>query len=354
MPNHVTNLLTISGDAQQIQALMESIKSDEHGIGTIDFEKITPMPASLKIEAGSRTDSGLKAYRDFVTVYTLDGTIAQDLLHVPPEREDAFLQMRTDIPHDEWELGRTAFRNELLYHAPTWYEWSHRYWGTKWNAYGFPEDPLSFGENCIRFQTAWSAPHPVIRVLAERYPDLEFTHEWADEDIGYNCGRHTYKGGQVVEEYFPEGRIESVNFAARVMDASPEDWCLFLNASGTNYIYLDAEKLECVELLEQPALFTNGRLTADDIPRGLYVYHLRHSDGGERIASIEPQVSVNHAGSVVTKKPISFGEKGYVEFDDESSPNFTGEEMSMYTFLHTDFLQCENESQTPGGMRLCM
>jgi len=50
MPNHVTNLLTISGDAQQIQALMESIKSDEHGIGTIDFERITPMPASLKLK----------------------------------------------------------------------------------------------------------------------------------------------------------------------------------------------------------------------------------------------------------------------------------------------------------------
>lgn len=70
MPNHVENHIEFSGDARQIKAMLEIIKNDEYGIVTIDFNKIIPMPKSLNIEAGSRTDRGLKAYRDFIEVYT--------------------------------------------------------------------------------------------------------------------------------------------------------------------------------------------------------------------------------------------------------------------------------------------
>ena len=69
-------------------------------------------------------------------------------------------------------------------------------------------------------------------------------------------------------------------------------------------------------------------------------------------ATIEPSVAVNHAGTIITKEPIIFGEEGYIEFDDDSSPNFLGDEMSVEEFLNTDFSQDEDESQTMGGMRL--
>ena len=42
------------------------------------------MPESLNIEAGSRTNNGLKAYKDFIKVYTMDGTLEKDLLNIPP------------------------------------------------------------------------------------------------------------------------------------------------------------------------------------------------------------------------------------------------------------------------------
>ena len=47
MPNHVENHIEFSGDARQIKAMLESIKNDEYGIGTIDFNKIFPMPCLL-------------------------------------------------------------------------------------------------------------------------------------------------------------------------------------------------------------------------------------------------------------------------------------------------------------------
>ena len=44
MPNHVKNVLTLVGDEEKIKELLEAVKNDEYGIGTIDFEKIIPMP----------------------------------------------------------------------------------------------------------------------------------------------------------------------------------------------------------------------------------------------------------------------------------------------------------------------
>ena len=123
MPNHVINLINLKGDKNKIAEMLEAIKTDEFGIGSVDFEKVIPMPESLRIECGSKTTKGLRAYKDFVEVCTFDGANADmDLLNIPEEKEKRFLSMRTDIKMDEWELGRQAFRNEKMYGEPTWYE----------------------------------------------------------------------------------------------------------------------------------------------------------------------------------------------------------------------------------------
>lgn len=64
MPNHVANHISLQGDPEKIRSMLEAIQSDELGVGSVDFNKIIPMPKSLNIEAGSRTDRGLKAYCD--------------------------------------------------------------------------------------------------------------------------------------------------------------------------------------------------------------------------------------------------------------------------------------------------
>ena len=156
MPNHVVNQISLQGDPEKIRSMLETIRSDELGVGTMDFNKVIPMPESLNIEAGSRTDRGLKAYRDFVEVYTLAGTMNMDKLDaIPVESENVFLQQRKDIKEDEWELGKAAWNNIRQYGAPTWYEWAIRHWGTKWNAYGYEDGADYSGEDKLSFQTAW-------------------------------------------------------------------------------------------------------------------------------------------------------------------------------------------------------
>ncbi|MDO4563879.1 MAG: hypothetical protein Q4C12_08640, partial [Clostridia bacterium] len=322
MPNHVENYISLKGDERQITAMLEAIKSDEYGIGTIDFNKIIPMPESLNIEAGSRTDKGLESYRDFVDVYTLGGTINMDKLgEIPKKSEEIFLSQRTDIKPDEWELGKTAWQNIQKYGAPTWYDWSIANWGTKWNAYGYDSGRDYSGGDSLWFQTAWSAPHPILEKLTELYPDITMEHQWADEDLGVNCGRFSYKGGERIEEYLPENDVEALEYAASVWEYDLAELGYVMNKTGSRYIYNESQDFEKIELFGKPTLFTNDRLTDADIPEDLYCYHLRHSDDGDRFCSVEPRVAVNHGGSIVMKEPLDFGKDGYISFSEDTEPN---------------------------------
>lgn len=212
MPNHVTNSIEIKGDPTRIKSLFETVKSDEYGLGSIDFNKLTPMPAELDIEEGPRTTRGLKAYQDFIEVYTFNGKKEDfDLLNIPEKSEQAFLRVHPEVDQTEWELGRQAFKNQQKYGTATWYKWRTKNWGTKWNAYGY-EGGVQFDGKTLQFLTAWAPPTPIVAKLATMYPDLDFVHQWADEDIGYNCGEVEYHNGSPDGEFYPTGQ-EAVDYA---------------------------------------------------------------------------------------------------------------------------------------------
>ena len=106
------------------------------------------------------------------------------------------------------------------------------------------------------------------------------------------------------------------------------------------------EKLDVIEVLDRRALFSNGRLMPEQIPEGLYAYDLRHSDDGDRFCSVEPRVGVNHGGTVLLKEVLDFGEQGYIPLDENTEPNFTGEELTIGEFMNSKFEQ----EQEMGGM----
>ncbi len=62
--------------------------------------------------------------------------------------------------------------------------------------------------------------------------------------------------------------------------------------------------------------------------------HVRGDDettGG--FAELAPKVLVNHFGSIVTKEPVDFGETGFIEFTEDTEPNFTGRSISFSEFM---------------------
>ena len=110
---------------------------------------------------------------------------------------------------------------------------------------------------------------------------------------------------------------------------------------------LSEEKLDVIEVLDRKALFSNGRLLPEEIPEGLYAYDLRHSDDGDRFCSIEPKVGVNHGGTVLMRDILDFGESGYIPLDEDTEPNFTGEEMTAEEFAEEEV---QDETLQMGGM----
>ena len=94
------------------------------------------------------------------------------------------------------------------------------------------------------------------------------------------------------------------------------------------------EQYQEVELFEKPALFSNGRISRDDLPEGVYCYDLRGSDDdpGSPIC-VEERVVVNHAGSVILTAPLEFAEEGRLYFTDETGLNFNGGMLTLSQFL---------------------
>lgn len=114
----------------------------------------------------------------------------------------------------------------------------------------------------------------------------------------------------------------------------------------------DATKYQEVEIFDIPALFSNGRITPADIPEGMYCYDLRGSDDDPGMpVTVENHVVVNHAGSIITAKPLDLGEDGRLALTEDEGLNFVGGEISAYRFFneqrkdrHTEEVEAESIS----------
>ena len=117
--------------------------------------------------------------------------------------------------------------------------------------------------------------------------------------------------------------------------------------------YFEAEKFELIEVVGQPALFSDSHISDTEVPEGLHRYDLRVGDDDFCDGAIEKNVYVNYGGSILLQQPLDLGADGYIQLDEDSSPNFTGEEMTAEKFASTDFTEYDSEdfNQT-GGMRL--
>lgn len=246
MPNWVTNRIKFSDrtsfDLFRSKYVAETLPENPEKplIRTFDFNRLIPMPESLAIEEGSRTEDG-------VSIVLLRmrregdpdaGRYAQAVAEA--RRHDGFLFLRrireTDEILDEkaadyekrgqldyvLELGRKAIRNILDYGYPSWYKWALAHWGTKWNASMYRDDPETLE---VWFETAWSTPEPVIKLLVESMGAHAFEEiEYADEDLGSNCGYYEFGDGfHAFSIEHANGSYEAMECARRVTGIDPDE-----------------------------------------------------------------------------------------------------------------------------------
>jgi len=224
MPNHVTNILTIKG--AEVQKVLDAIRGkDEHDEKNfIDFNKIIPMPESMNIEDGSRTDFGIA-----ILEFRAEGDceelnkimqypwVKNEGITTPKELCEFLLKSgKADLIE-----GQKALNNKKNYGFKTWYDWACAKWGTKWNAYcqnielgGSDGIKRSFAR--ITFDTAWTTPLPIFEKLSTMFPKTTFLVDYADEDIGNNCGTLHIKGGVAKVVYVGTGDMKAMIFANKV------------------------------------------------------------------------------------------------------------------------------------------
>lgn len=220
LPNHVLNIVTLYGDEKMIEQLRKEQMQEGGGAGSLDFQKIIPMPESLNIESGSRTKTAIKLYQAANRCGIEEASYAEcgERLKEVLQNYDKKLAERIGDFDLEGTLrfGKTAVNNLIRYGAATWYEWCIEHWGTKWNGYDLGEG-YPCEKNQLRFYTAWDAPHPVLQELSALYPDVVLNHRWADEDLSHNLGERNYQAGKVTsEKILIEGTLDALMFACEL------------------------------------------------------------------------------------------------------------------------------------------
>ena len=181
MPNHVTNIIRFGGEEKQVDQLLKFVSTEkladdpESKSHLFDFNNIIPMSEELNCvsQHGNISDELDKLYKS--------------------------------------NLKKYGFKN--------WYEWRIANWGTKWNCY----DVDFHNDGSITFDTAWSTPEPIIEALSEKFPEIEIHVDYADQDIGHNCGKYSYLDGEIQERIEFHGK-SAIKFAMKVKGIDPEDY----------------------------------------------------------------------------------------------------------------------------------
>lgn len=235
MPNHVTNIINFNCDPSRSDEIMKFLQAEDDVYGSIDFNKLIPMPEDLNISSGSFTSDGIDIYLTAVNPATVDYGYykmdyasflniylklkAQDACNMyKPALSEEEIQIRTKYNTFEelFKAGEQAISNLKLYGAITWYEWCIQHWGTKWNAYDCIE--MKPGDNRMIFLTAWDAIPDIVQKISALFPDVPIDYSWADEDVGSNTGSMEFLNGEIISEDIPEnGSKEALELACDIL-----------------------------------------------------------------------------------------------------------------------------------------
>ena len=186
MPNYVINRVKINGNVETISKVKKQIVNTKNKNGDVvpfSFQNIIPRPVSLDIPSFTGVEIGI----DYI-----NGDEAKK-----KEIEERFTTCENgeNILKEYIRLAKIALDNIKKYGNKDWYDWNIINWGTKWDACD-PSVETTDNEIILEFRTAWSTPKPVFLKLAKQYPELMINIDYADEDLGYNCGNYSYVDGK--------------------------------------------------------------------------------------------------------------------------------------------------------------
>lgn len=182
MPNWVTNKIIASPSV--IAAMLNSE-------GRIDFETMMPSPCPVGSDWNGVYGDAETAAELVCGIAVSDNTLLRRLELM--NRAQVNVAKMTDESFDQFIGMMRNFRACGYLHDM---DFNRKAWGTKWNAC---EQMHDVEAGTAEFETAWSCPRPVLEALSKRFPLDEIKVEFADEDIGSNCGTFSLRDGVVIQ-----------------------------------------------------------------------------------------------------------------------------------------------------------
>ena len=251
MPNWVTNKVKFKNRGGEI--INKIISTNEQ----IDFNKIIPRPKTLDIPSGSsdiyamqyallkmnipklketieklKTTSTSFYGNYFAKIYRNKKYTLEELEKVAKEFKEQLENDKQDSSDEVnykdlginslEDLGNVYINNILQYGADSWYDWCCENWGTKWNA----TSTYIVDDTEIEFDTAWDCPVNIFKELSRQFSGVEIVVEFADEDVGSNCGIITFLNGEI-EEYIDMNG--DTDFALEVLGYDKEEYYEMMN-----------------------------------------------------------------------------------------------------------------------------
>lgn len=191
MPNWVSNKLEINGTKADVQRFIDHVSSmiphegpdgsKTESYTPIDLNKMFPMPPQLKI-------GNVPSY---------------------PDKSAEELQAIIDDPASDKYTKETCttqikmIKNRAELGYDSWYEWSNKNWGTKWNVNpDQTDDWVNEGTYAyVTYDTAWGPPNEAIRKVSEMFPKLKIRNIACDPGMNWSCTSDFRNGSEATSEH---------------------------------------------------------------------------------------------------------------------------------------------------------
>jgi hypothetical protein len=212
MPNWCNNTLVIKPiddkdekSLEQFRKIAKKLEVDfEFGsIGDNIFNRLYPMPESLKVTSGSMVDAGIAVILSEEEDNHLEIEKMLEYAWVKEEgistKEELIKNLKENNRVD-LEQARISIENIKKYGLKNWYDWARENWGTKWDSGEIHHSELIKDEIIsIVFDTAWSPPCNLLLNIAEEYDLLYFEMEYEEAGVGFE-GTTIVDGGAYSDE----------------------------------------------------------------------------------------------------------------------------------------------------------
>ena len=183
MPSHIRT---------KVYAAPEVLAALLNSKGQVDLSMVIPHPPGLADLGGD----GISMAAEGVAKNACAIAPHSNPMIASLEMHNRSRDSATKLPPADLEQAITMIRNYCATGYLHGMDFQSDKWGTKWNAYS----QQAGDAGCLIFETAWSAPLPVIAELSAQHRGQRIEVVYADEDIGANCGTVVYLNGECVEK----------------------------------------------------------------------------------------------------------------------------------------------------------